>query len=88
MLCASDPYAAVGVAQAFGIEATFIAGRATCTDAGAALTEKLTGRPALNLLDDADWPRLEEVLNARLGVGASSPPATATDQRGMAPSTS
>ena len=62
VLCASDPYAAVGVLQAFGTEPTFVAGRATCTDAGAELTARLTGRPALNLLDPTDWPQLEKIL--------------------------
>ena len=69
VLCASDPYAAVGVLQAFGLEPTFVAGRATCTDAGTALTEELTGHPALNLLDPTDWPLLDQILVDRLGLG-------------------
>ena len=73
VLCASDPYAALGVLEAFGVEPTFVAGRATCTDAGTALTAELTGCPALNLLDPADWPRLEEILEQRLDLPPRPP---------------
>ena len=72
VLCASDPYAAVGVLQAFGVEPTLVAGRATCTDAGTSLTATLTGCPALNLLDPSDWPQLEQMLEERLDL----PPRT------------
>lgn len=74
VLCASDPYAAVGVVQAFDLEPTFVAGRATCTDAGTELTASLTGRPALNLLDPAEWPRLEAVLAAALDLDPDPDP--------------
>ena len=75
VLCASDPYAALGVLEAFGIQPTLVAGRATCTDAGTALTSRLTGCPALNLLDPDDWPRLEEMLEEQLDL----PPHPAGD---------
>lgn len=73
VLCASDPYSAVGVLQAFGLEPTFVAGRATCTDAGMELTASLTGRPALNLLDPTQWPRLEAILAESLGLSGAPP---------------
>ncbi|MGI9621399.1 MAG: hypothetical protein ACR2PK_01075 [Acidimicrobiales bacterium] len=51
VLCASDPYAAHGVMDAFDLQPTFISGRATSTTAGSDLTARLTGRPAIDLLD-------------------------------------
>ncbi|HSK14831.1 MAG TPA: M20/M25/M40 family metallo-hydrolase [Gaiellaceae bacterium] len=51
ILCASDPYAVVGVMQAFHLRPDLVAGRATSTDAGVALVEKLAGVRAMNILD-------------------------------------
>ena len=63
-LSASDPYAVVGVQTAFGLTPDLITGPATNTTAGIALVEKLTGIPALNLLDpDASLPRLRQILH-------------------------
>lgn len=74
VLCASDPYAALGVMDAFGISPTFVTGRATSTDAGTTLTSRLTNRPALNLLDPRTWGRLDELLAASLEcIGADGP---------------
>lgn len=62
-LAASDPYAVVGVQTAFGLTPGLITGRATNTTAGIALVEKLTGIPALNLLDPhASLPKLRQIL--------------------------
>jgi hypothetical protein len=72
-LCASDPYAAVGVISAFGVEPSFVAGRATSTTAGAQLTTRLTGRPALDLLDRTTDATLEALLGAELGIDLRSP---------------
>jgi hypothetical protein len=66
VLCASDPYAALGVIQAFGLEPTFIAGRATCTSAGAELTARLTGRPVVDLLDPGTDAVVDEMLRSVL----------------------
>lgn len=66
VLCASDPYAALGVMQAFEVTPTFVTGRATSTDAGTQLTERLTGCTALNLLDAKDWPHLDRLLEQSL----------------------
>jgi hypothetical protein len=62
VLCASDPYAVVGVQTAFGLEPDVITGPATNTTAGIALIEKLTGLPALNLMDSASLPALQNLL--------------------------
>jgi hypothetical protein len=66
VLCASDPYAAVGVMQAFEATPSFIAGRAAATTAGAELTARLTGRPCLNLLEDETRSEVDAVLKREL----------------------
>jgi hypothetical protein len=66
ILCASDPYAVIGVMRAFEIEPDLIAGRATSTEAGVALIRKLAGIPALNMLDPASAPKLASFLRERL----------------------
>lgn len=66
VLCASDPYAVVGVIQAFGVQPDLISGRATSTEAGIELIGKLAGIPALNLLDPDRSPELEGFLRERL----------------------
>jgi hypothetical protein len=66
VLCASDPYAVVGVMTAFEKEPDLIAGRATSTEAAIALVEKLVSVPALNLLDPASAPELASLLHERL----------------------
>lgn len=66
VLCASDPYAVLGVAHAFHARPAVVAGRATSTTAGIALVEKLTGARCLNLLDPDDLPQLDALLSERL----------------------
>jgi uncharacterized NAD-dependent epimerase/dehydratase family protein len=68
VLCASDPYAALGVMQAFEATPSFIAGRATATTAGAELTARLTGRPCLNLLEDEALAEVDGLLRCELGL--------------------
>lgn len=66
VVCASDPYAAVGIEAAFGRAPDLIAGVATNTDAGIALVHRLTGRPAARLLDPESWPLLDGLLRRAL----------------------
>ncbi|MGH2984616.1 MAG: hypothetical protein ACRDK5_10260 [Solirubrobacterales bacterium] len=66
VLCASDPYAVVGVMSAFETRPDLTAGRATSTEAGIALVEKLTSIPAINVLDPASGPKLASFLRERL----------------------
>lgn len=73
VLCASDPYAVVGVITAFGREPDLVAGRATSTAAGIGLVEKLASLPALNLLDPASGPQLAAFLRERLPVAEREP---------------
>jgi hypothetical protein len=65
LLCASDPYAVVGVMRAFEIQPDLVTGRATSTEAAVALIEKLAGMPALNLFDPASAPQLAAFLRER-----------------------
>ena len=50
VLCASDPYAVLGVQHAFGRQPDLVCGPAANTDAAIALVQKLCGLRALNLL--------------------------------------
>jgi hypothetical protein len=66
VLWASDPYAVVGVREAFKIEPDIVTGPTANTQAGIDLVHKLTGLEALNLLDLDSIPRLLEILKWRL----------------------
>ncbi len=61
-LAAADPSATVGVQRAFGRTPDLITGVATSTDAGCQLIDKLTGIPAINVLDRQECERLEQIL--------------------------
>jgi hypothetical protein len=57
ILCASDPYAVVGVEQAFGLRPDLVTGPATQTSAAVELVAKLTGLRGINIIDpDAKGP--------------------------------
>ena len=62
VLCASDPYAVVGVTQGFGFEPDLVSGVATSTSAGVDVIRRLCGRPALNLLDSDSHAELDQLL--------------------------
>jgi len=66
VLCASDPYAVVGVMEAFGLRPDLVSGRATSTEAGIVLVERLAGIPALNMLDPETEAPLDALLEERL----------------------
>jgi len=63
VLCASDPYAVVGVIQGFEMRPNLVAGLATSTSAGVELVEKLTGCPAVDVLAPSSRPALEALLD-------------------------
>ena len=67
VLCASDPYAVVGVTQGFGFNPDLVAGIATSTSSAVDLVTKLTGIKALNLLDPESHPELRQLLTKTLG---------------------
>lgn len=66
ILCASDPYAAVGVQQAFGLTPDIVSGPATTTSAARDLVMQLTGIPAFNILQPDSLQKFRAALNACL----------------------
>jgi hypothetical protein len=71
ILCASDPYAVVGVMSAFEVQPDLVTGIVANTDAGRELVTKLSGVRALNLKEPAALPELEKLLHRKLwGDGA------------------
>jgi hypothetical protein len=68
VLCASDPYAVVGVMQAFEITPDLIAGIATNTSAALELIKRLTGQDAFSFLVPSESEDAFEVIRRRLGV--------------------
>lgn len=62
VLCASDPYAVVGVMSAFGVRPDLVAGRCASTRAGIELVERLAGVPALDLTDPGSRMQLDALL--------------------------
>jgi hypothetical protein len=71
VLCASDPYAVVGVQQAFGLRPDFVTGPAANTSAGIELVRKLTGVQGANSMDPGSQPIIRAVLRQTLGVDFS-----------------
>ena len=66
LLCAQDPYAVVGVQQAFQRAPDLVAGGAANTTAGIELVRRLSGLPALNLMEPASREQLAEMLRKAL----------------------
>lgn len=75
VLCASDPYAVLGVQTAFGdrIRADLVSGPAANTEAAISLVKKLSGLPALNMLDRNNYPSLVEMLRCALRTSGLTP---------------
>ncbi|MBX2801869.1 MAG: hypothetical protein KTR31_29590 [Myxococcales bacterium] len=66
ILCASDPYAVMGIRQAFDRPFDLVAGPTANTTAGVALVSRLTGMRAVNLVDPAEHPALDSLLRRTL----------------------
>ena len=66
ILCASDPYAVLGVMDAFGLRPDLVAGPAANTTAAVELVQKLTGVRALNLLERGGAEELRMLLDERI----------------------
>jgi hypothetical protein len=62
MLCASDPYAVVGIRDAWGVNPDLVAGPTANTTAAVELVKALTGLEALNLLRQESHKRFGELL--------------------------
>ncbi|MHC5002327.1 MAG: hypothetical protein ACYTJ0_04320 [Planctomycetota bacterium] len=71
VLCASDPYAVVGVMRAFRRTPDLVAGIATSTSAGSQLVRRLSGGKVLNLLDRRSHQELNRLLRDGLGLGSA-----------------
>ena len=68
ILCASDPYAVVGVEKAFGLRPDLVSGPATSTSAAIDLVHKLTGVAAINVMDTDCLPGLRKILQQTLSI--------------------
>lgn len=68
IICASDPYAVVGVQQAYGLQPDLVAGPATNTSAALDLVRKLTGLPGINVIDPGRIPEFRQFLIHTLGI--------------------
>lgn len=68
LLCASDPYAVVGVTRAFERDPDLVAGGAANTTAAIELVRKLSGLTALNLLSKASHEPLQSMLIEKLAI--------------------
>ncbi len=68
ILCASDPYAVVGVEKAFGLRPDLVAGPAASTSAAINLVRKLADVEAINVLDPSCLGALRKVLNKVLKI--------------------
>jgi len=66
VLCASDPYAVLGVTHGFGYDPDVVSGVATSTTAGVDVIDRLTGFRAINLLDPSTEPELARLLEDKL----------------------
>lgn len=69
VLCASDPYAVLGVATAFKRDPDIVAGGAANTTAAIELVRNLSGLKAMNLLSSSAHEPLGAMLVDRLGLG-------------------
>lgn len=68
VLSSSDPYAVVGLEEAYGLRPDVVTGPATNTLAGRELTVELTGIPAVDVRDRDRREELRELLLAALGL--------------------
>lgn len=67
ILAASDPYAVLGIQEAFGRTPDLVTGPAANTLAGVQLVERLTGVPALNVQAPTSAGKLRAMLEERFG---------------------
>jgi hypothetical protein len=66
ILCASDPYAVLGVMSAFEAQPDLVTGIVANTDAGRELVEKLSGVRALSLKEPSSLPEVKALLHRKL----------------------
>ena len=68
ILCASDPYAVVGVQKAFGLTPDLVTGPATTTSAAVELVRKLTGLHGINIIDPGTTAEFRDFLLDHLKI--------------------
>jgi len=68
VMCASDPYAVLGVIESFKLTPDLISGIVTDTTAGVNLVEKMTKIKTLPLPDSDSIPELMTLLKQKLGI--------------------
>jgi Domain of unknown function (DUF1611_C) P-loop domain len=68
VMCASDPYAVLGVIESFNLTPDLISGIVTDTTAGVNLVEKMTKIKTLPLPDRNSIPELMTLLKQKLGI--------------------
>ena len=68
IMCASDPYAVVGVSQCFGLTPDVISGIVTANTAGIELVEKLTGIRAIGIGDRSSQIELVKIVLDKLSA--------------------
>lgn len=66
ILCASDPYAVVGVQKAFDLQPDLVTGPATTTSAAVELVRKLSGLRGINIIDPEAKLAFREFLREHL----------------------
>lgn len=66
ILCASDPYAVVGVQKAFKLTPDLVTGPATTTSAAVELVRKLSGLRGINIIDPDTKPAFRQFLKEQL----------------------
>lgn len=76
LLCASDPYAVMGVVDAFDRRPDLVTGPASNTLAGVELVNNLTGLTCLNVRDRSTQGELDRILRSRLPPLDGADPAT------------
>ena len=70
VLCASDPYAVIGVTKGFGFQPDLVTGVCTSTSAGVTVIRGLVDAAALNLTNPQSFDDLDKLLADRLGIQA------------------
>ena len=75
ILCASDPYAVVGVEKAFGLKPDLVTGPATQTSAAIELVWKLTGVRGINIIDPASKGAFRAFIDEKLGLSIEANPS-------------
>ena len=80
ILCASDPYAVLGVEKAFGLVPDLVTGPATTTSAAVELVQKLCGLRGINIIDPSTKMAFRDFLRKQLHITTPQAPREGTGQ--------